>query len=108
MENWIGGMLESWHYSITPILHPFVKFLHQLRLFDFGGCGHQWRAIGGFGILENLAFIIADHDTVGVAAEDVIGIHRHFPSTAGRIDDELRHSIAGSVTTQLLHYLKPL
>jgi hypothetical protein len=54
----------------------------------------------GFGILEDFAFVIADHDFFVVVIENVTGIDRHFAAAAGRVDDELRYRVTGGVTAQ--------
>ena len=41
-------------------------------------------------------------------AQDVFGIDRHFAAAAGRVNDVLRHGVAGRVPAQLLHDLDAL
>lgn len=54
----------------------------------------------GLGVLEDVAFVIPDHDFFVVVIEDVTGVDRDFAAAAGGVDDELRNAVAGGVTTQ--------
>src|SRR5260370_2728513 len=82
--------------------------LHQLRLFDFGGGGHQRTAIRRFRVLEYLALVVADNDPIGVAAQDILRIHGHFPAAAGCVYHILRHRVTFAVSSQLLPHLDAL
>src|SRR5262249_33381244 len=53
-------------------------------------------------VLEDFAFVIADHDLFIVVIKNVAGINRHFAAAAGSVDYELRHGVASSVTSQAL------
>ena len=44
---------------------------NQLRLFNFLRRRGKRRAVGGLGILEDFAFVIAEHHAVGVVAQNV-------------------------------------
>src|SRR5260370_39891939 len=82
--------------------------LHQLRLFDFGGGGHQRTAIRRFRVLEYLALVVADNDPIGVAAQDILRIHGHFAAAAARVYHILRHGVTSGVSAQLFHDLEAL
>ena len=60
------------------------------------------------GIFEDFSFIIADHDLFIVMIQNVARIDRHFAAAAGRVDDELRDAITGSVPAQTFDDLDPL
>src|SRR2546423_1476462 len=61
--------------------------------------------VPGLGILEDFSFVIPDHDLFVVVVEDVAGIDWDFAAAAGRVDDELRNSIASGVTAQAFNDL---
>src|ERR1039457_755138 len=55
----------------TDMRHVYEKHAtlsNQLRLFNFLRRRGERRAIGGFGILEDFAFVVAQHHAVGVVA----------------------------------------
>ena len=54
----------------------------------------------GLWILEDLSFVVPDHDLLVIVIEDVTGIDRHLPAASRRVDHELRHAVAGGVAAQ--------
>src|SRR5436309_4558978 len=63
--------------------------------------------VPGLRILEDFAFIIANHDFFVVVIKDVARINRHFPTAAGGVDYELWHSVTGGVAAQPFDDLDP-
>ena len=54
----------------------------------------------GFGIFEDFAFVIANHDFFVVVIQNVAGINRHFAAATGRVDDVLRDGVTGGMAAQ--------
>src|SRR6185437_4182789 len=52
------------------------------------------------GITIGAALEIGEQQIVAIAADDVIGQQRNLAAAAGRIDDKLRHGVAGGVAAQ--------
>src|SRR5207253_4303488 len=74
--------------------------------FNLPGRADEGGAIGGFRILEDLAFVISDLDSVIVAAEDIFRVDGHLAAATRSIDDILRHGVTGGVAAQLFHDLE--
>src|SRR5206468_8485671 len=64
--------------------------------------------VSSFRVLEDFAFVIANHDFFVVVIEDVAGINWHLPTAAGSVDNELRHGVTRGVPAQALDDLDPL
>src|SRR6185295_8770635 len=54
-------------------------------------------AIPVFQVFKDLALEIADEDAVGIAAQHVLRVDGHLAAATGRVDDVLRHTVAGGV-----------
>ena len=63
-------------------------------------------AVGSLGVLKDFTFEITDYDAVCIMAEDIIGCYGDFATPTRSIDDVLRYSVAGGVTSELFHELK--
>src|SRR5207249_11594415 len=63
--------------------------------------------VSSFRVLEDFAFVIANHDFFVVVIQDVARINRHLPAAAGSVDNELRHRVTGGVAAQALDDLDP-
>jgi hypothetical protein len=75
-----------------------------------GGRGRREEggAVGGFGVFEDFAFVVADDDAVVIAAEDVFGADGDFAAAAGCIDDVLGDGVAGGMAAEFIHDLEAL
>jgi hypothetical protein len=54
--------------------------------------------VSGLRLLEDFAFVIADHDFFIVVIKDVARINEHLPTAAASVDYELRYCVTCGVT----------
>jgi hypothetical protein len=55
--------------------------------------------VAGFRVLEDFAFVIADHDFFVVVIKDVARINEHLPTAVGSVDYELRYCVTCGVAS---------
>ena len=63
--------------------------------------------VSGLRVLEDFAFVIADHDFFVVVIKDVTGIDWHFATATRSVDNVLRHGVTSGVTGQAFDDLDP-
>src|SRR5947207_7079912 len=85
-----SSMLSSSHNALR--IEVFVMIFSLRRELDV--------LVPTLGILEDFAFVIADHDFFVVVIENVAGIDGDFAATTGSVDDELRDAVAGGVAAE--------
>src|ERR1700756_2785450 len=82
--------------------------LDQFRFFNALGRMNEGRAIRGLWVFEDFPFEIADHNAVGVPAQDIVRVDGHFAAAARSVDDVLWDGVTGGVTAEAFHDLEAL
>src|SRR5690606_30355924 len=96
-----GRCLRYGSAHLTPVERQGTS--DQLGFFDVPRRRDLRRAVRRFGVFEDLSFVVADNDAIGVVAENVFGADRHFAAAAGSVDDVGGDGVAAGVSAELFH-----